>query len=300
MRRGDHAHVDAQRRAAPHAVELALGQHAQQAHLQREAHVADLVQEQRAAVRLLEAPAAHGVRARERAPLVAEQFRLQQLRGDRRGVERDERAIGARAVPVQCARDQLLAGAGLSGHEHREARAGQAADRAEHLLHRRRLAEDAGDRRGRVTGAAGAARRRRAANERDSFVDVERLRQVLERAAAVGRDRMVQVGMRSHDDHRQVLMVAPRDLEQAQALGAGHAHVGQQHVRPAAAQRLEGRVRVVEAARLHATLAQRALEHPADRRVVVHDPDFKRLRHVRSPSAAAAKTRCGPGGCRTR
>ena len=58
VRRGDDAHVRLQRRVAADAVVLAVGEHAQQAHLQVGRHVADLVEEQRAAFGLLEAPAA--------------------------------------------------------------------------------------------------------------------------------------------------------------------------------------------------------------------------------------------------
>ena len=59
VRGGDHAHVRLDRRVAADAVELAVGQHAQQARLQVRRHVADLVEEQRAALGLLEAAAAH-------------------------------------------------------------------------------------------------------------------------------------------------------------------------------------------------------------------------------------------------
>ena len=58
VRRRDHAHVRLERRMAADAVVLAVGQHAQQPHLQVGRHVADLVQEQRAAFGLLEAAAA--------------------------------------------------------------------------------------------------------------------------------------------------------------------------------------------------------------------------------------------------
>ena len=76
----DHAHVHANRRLAADAIELAFRQHAQQARLQRRGHVADLVEEQRAAVGLLEAAAALRVRAGERALLVTEQLGLEQVR----------------------------------------------------------------------------------------------------------------------------------------------------------------------------------------------------------------------------
>ena len=108
---GDHAHVDADQFAPADAEELALGQHAQQARLQRQRHVADLVEEQRAAVGLLEAADVAALRTGEGAGLVAEQFAFQQLRRNRRGVEGDERrdrraairgAARARPVPCRC------------------------------------------------------------------------------------------------------------------------------------------------------------------------------------------------------
>ena len=52
---GDDAHIGADRRAAADGGVLALLQHAQQPRLRLERHVADLVEEQRAALRLLEA-----------------------------------------------------------------------------------------------------------------------------------------------------------------------------------------------------------------------------------------------------
>ena len=107
--RRDHPHVDLDRRLAADPVELAFGQHAQQPRLQRGRHVADLVEKQRAAIGLLEAAAAQRIGAGERALLVAEQLGLEQVRGERRGVERDERPCwsagcggAARAPPAPC------------------------------------------------------------------------------------------------------------------------------------------------------------------------------------------------------
>ena len=74
VRRRDDAHVRRERRVAADAVVLAVGEHAQQAHLQVRRHVADLVEEQRAALGLLEAAAAHRLRAGEGAALVAEEL----------------------------------------------------------------------------------------------------------------------------------------------------------------------------------------------------------------------------------
>ena len=79
----------------------------------------DFVEEQRALVRLLEPslPVADG--AGERAAHVAEELRLEQRFGNRAAVERDEPMRAARAVVVDRARDDLLAGAGLAGDENR-------------------------------------------------------------------------------------------------------------------------------------------------------------------------------------
>jgi hypothetical protein len=96
---------------ATDAVELALGEHAQQPGLQRRRHVADLVEEQRAAIGLLEAAAAQCIGAGEGALLVTEQLGLEQLGGNGRRVQGDERLVGPGTMVVQGAGDQFLAGA---------------------------------------------------------------------------------------------------------------------------------------------------------------------------------------------
>ena len=55
VRRADEAEVDRHRGAAAERLHLPVLQHAQQARLHRQRHVADLVEEQRAAVRLADA-----------------------------------------------------------------------------------------------------------------------------------------------------------------------------------------------------------------------------------------------------
>ena len=51
---GDDAHVERHRRAAAEALDFALLQHAQQLGLQRQRHLGDFVEQDRAALRLLE------------------------------------------------------------------------------------------------------------------------------------------------------------------------------------------------------------------------------------------------------
>ena len=113
------AHVDRDLGLGADRAHLALLQRAQQLGLQRERHLADLVEEQRAAVRLLEQALAALLGVGERALRVAEQLALEQRLGHRRAVDRDERAVLARATAlVERARDDLLAGAALAGDQH--------------------------------------------------------------------------------------------------------------------------------------------------------------------------------------
>ncbi|EJT83508.1 hypothetical protein PPS11_34823 [Pseudomonas putida S11] len=88
---GDDAHIDLDRHVATHAIELAIGQHSQQAGLCVGGHVADLVEEQGAAVGLLEAPSAQVGGAGEGALFMAEQLGLHQVLGDGCHVQGNER-----------------------------------------------------------------------------------------------------------------------------------------------------------------------------------------------------------------
>ena len=72
VRRGDDAHVDFHRRVTADAIELAVGEHAQQSRLGFGRHVADFIEKQTAAVGLLETALTLLCRAGERAFLVAE------------------------------------------------------------------------------------------------------------------------------------------------------------------------------------------------------------------------------------
>ena len=77
--------------------DLALLQETQQARLAFERQVADFIEEQRAAVGRFHAADLALIRAGERAALVAEQFRLQQMRGNRAAIDRRRTAASRRA-----------------------------------------------------------------------------------------------------------------------------------------------------------------------------------------------------------
>ena len=94
--RGDDAHVDRQVARAAEAPEGHLLEHLEQLGLRPGAQLADLVEEQRAAVGRLEQAALLRLGVGEGAALVAEQLALEQVLGQRRAVDLDERLVAAR------------------------------------------------------------------------------------------------------------------------------------------------------------------------------------------------------------
>src|SRR6185436_16671026 len=125
------------------AAELALLQKAQQLRLRAERHLADLVEEQRPAVRGLDQPRAIAIGAGERAAHVSEELALDQVLRQRRAVDGGERLRAPRRVAVNRARDQLLAGAGLAEDADRDVAAGDARHQRANLAHHGRIADDA-------------------------------------------------------------------------------------------------------------------------------------------------------------
>ncbi len=114
-----HGHLPHARRA--HGLDLARLEHPQHLGLRARRHVADLVQEDRSAVGLDELPDLPAHRAGEGALLVAEELRLDQLLGNRRAVDLDERARGDAGGAVDLARHELLARAALALDQDRRA-----------------------------------------------------------------------------------------------------------------------------------------------------------------------------------
>ena len=87
----DDAHVHGARRVLAHAPHLALLQHAQQLGLRARRQLGHLVEEQRAAVGVLEQPGARADGAGEGAARVTEQLGLDQVVGQRGAVDGDNR-----------------------------------------------------------------------------------------------------------------------------------------------------------------------------------------------------------------
>src|SRR5204863_4017486 len=98
--------------------DLSFLQHAQQLHLRRQRHIADLVEEQRPGMREFEAADTALRGAGERALLVPEQFALEQRLRQRTNVHRDERLRASRTETMDRPRHELLARSALTLDEY--------------------------------------------------------------------------------------------------------------------------------------------------------------------------------------
>ena len=178
---------------------------------------------------------------------------------------------------------QLFTGPGFAVDQHGDVGVAQAPDGAKHFLHRRRFPDDF---RGAGQGWRGflvllfLGVLVGALDQRHRLIHVEWLGQVFKGAALIRRDSAVQVRVGGHDDHRQARVLLANARQQVQATGPRHANVGNDHVRLLACQAAHHPIGAVEALGGHAFLLQGFFEDPADRTVVVDDPDSFTTAHV--------------------
>ncbi len=237
--RGHEPHVDLERLDAADALELALLDRAQQLDLHLDGDLADLVEEQRAAVGELEPPGLARRGAGERALLVAEQLRLHQRLRDRGAVDLDERPVLTARVLMQRLGDELLAGATLARDQHRRRRVG---DLVDHLVDREHLIALADEPVAAFDlGLDRVQRRPRLRPVRDRLADrlvddhadlvlLERLLDVVERAGLDRLDGLTDRAVRRDHDDRHVRVVLARRAQHLHAVGAGHAQIGDHDV----------------------------------------------------------------------
>src|SRR5260370_277702 len=119
VRRGDQADVDLDRPGAAEALERLLLEDLEELRLELERDLAYLVEEERAAVRHLEAPELLRDGAGERAAFVAEELALDEARRNGGAVDFDEGPLAAAAPVVNGACDQLLPRTRLAEDEDR-------------------------------------------------------------------------------------------------------------------------------------------------------------------------------------
>ena len=125
-----------------HAADLPLLERPEELALEGQRELADLVQEQGAAVGHLDQPRLRLDSAREGTLLVAEQLGLQELLGQRGAVDGHERLGGALAVGVDGPRDELLARPGLAQDEDVGLRPRRLLDQLEDAHHGRAAPDD--------------------------------------------------------------------------------------------------------------------------------------------------------------
>ncbi len=140
----DDAHFDLRLDIRSNFADQAILKDAQQLDLHRRRCLADLVEENRAAVGFMKQTAFLADRAGERAALVAEELRLEQVLRKRAAVDGDELPPPP-GVVVNGPRDQLLARTRFAGDQHRGHRFGDALDDRKDLLHPRAAADDVGE-----------------------------------------------------------------------------------------------------------------------------------------------------------
>ena len=230
-----------------------LLQHAQNLGLNRGAHVADFVEEQAAAVGLLEAADALAIGAGEGALLVSEQLRLEQRLGKRRAVHLDEVPRRAMRVVMDRAGDELLAGARFAADQHRRVALRHLAHDAEHALQRIARADDAVEvvdvvlRVPQVVElVAHAPHLERLLDLHFHFFDLEGLLHVVERAALHRLDGRVHRSERGHQDDGRRRVQRLGRAQHVETVAAAHLQVAQHDVEVAFVQPLDGLVAVRE------------------------------------------------------
>ena len=132
----DHPYIDLDGGGVTDPFKFTFLEHPQQTHLHGRRNVADLVQEDGAAVGLLETAGLVGDGTGEGPLDVAEQFAFQQGLRQGRTVDLDERFAAAAAAGVQRLGHQLFAGAALAIDQHGAGYVGQGLDLGIDPLHR--------------------------------------------------------------------------------------------------------------------------------------------------------------------
>ena len=150
-------------------------------------------------------------------------------------------------VLMQRPRHQLLAGAALAVDQDRRAARRRLDDQVEHLPHPRAAADDLAEPVGvrlqvlpqRAVLGDQPPLRQRVAQHDQHFVVLERLGDVVERAALHRRDRVLDRGERGDHQHRQVVVDLLELVERGDAVHARHHHVDDRGVERHRAGQLE-------------------------------------------------------------
>src|SRR2546426_3221407 len=207
--RRQNAHVHRARLRPSDPADLLVLQHGRRLGREPGGQVADLVQEERAGVRHLEQPRLGRMGVRERASLVTEQLRLDEVFREGRAVDGHERGAAAWSAGVDRPREELLPGPRLADDQGMRVAVGQESGRpGQILLESRAFAHDTAERilrtarRGRpARPCAGECGRDRIAED----LEIGRQREVVARTAGHDLHGRASPGIRPHNQHRQSL-----------------------------------------------------------------------------------------------
>ena len=225
----DYSHIHLYRGMSTDPVELTVRQHPQQSGLGLGGHIANFIQEQCAAVGLLKASLTALCGAGKGPFFMAKQFRLNQVMGNRRHIQRDKFRTAARAVFVQSMGNQLLTCTGLTIDQDCDIGVGEATNSAKHLLHSRCFTNNFLDWLGinrlfdrfLLPGKGNAA-----TGYLDQFIEIKGLWQILKGTALVGSYCTVQVRVGGGDNDRYIGPCGVDLLEQFQAIDTRHTNIG--------------------------------------------------------------------------
>src|SRR5580658_1775250 len=229
--RREDANVDVDDVLAAYARDFARLHGSEHFGLRDDVHVADFVEEERAAVGLLEEASTPEQRAGERAAFVTKELALDEFPRNGRAVDLDERAVDPGAEAVDRARDELFARAAFSRDEHggfggrdlfdlvKQPLKGRGA--ADHLVALELLLGDASELAVRPRGVDDVA------HAHENTLARQGLLEEVAGAELDGLDGVVDGGVPADDDDRQVAgrLVGVDFRERFEA-----AHVGQLHV----------------------------------------------------------------------
>ncbi len=291
--RGDESNVRLSHAGLAEAFVGLLLNQAEELDLRLKRDVADLVEEERAA--LGEGHATRSVPGVRVGPLYrSEELALQEVLGDRRAVHRDEGRVLATAPLVDGARDELLAGPALAGHEHRLLRLRRALQAPQAPDDRFRLADDATH--------AGRDRRRSLGLRRELGRQGDRLDEAI---ALVGLVQKVG-GAEAHRLHRQLggpeggehhhrqrrvtRLELPQELHPIHPV---HPDVRQNTIEATRLDLVQRSLRARHQLRIVAGLIELSDDRRAHRRVVLHHEHRNPFSHCPPPGPSdAALPRC--------
>ncbi len=242
-----------------------------------QAHVADFIEKDRAAVRDLELapPIRHG--AGERPADVTEQLALDQLFRDRRAVDLDPRVVPALAQRMNGPCDELLAGAVLAVNQHAAVGRRRHRDLLPQLPHRVALAHHRlraiDTRPKRLVLGLEAPLAERVAHDEDRLLERERLLDEVERPHLDGAHRRFDVAVTGNQDHLGIDLTFAQPRQRREAVHAGQPDVEHDQIDRAACDAIEARLAARH--RLHrvALVTQDAGERRPNPGLVVDDED---------------------------